>query len=232
MRLLNPESLNAHADTLLRAAWGLCGSREDAEDLVQETFARVLARPRLLRGEGSDLAYLLRALRNTFMSARREAVQLPVSTATLEEAAVADPRPTVAPEPALVLGELYDAIAKLPEHYRLALVAVDLLGLSYGEAGEALAVPEETLTTRLFRARRLIAREFSGQVGSQPWSVDQGAPADRDARRVARVQAENGEPARVRTSPERSVPVAVGTSTAPRPTTSSRSAPPPAPEST
>jgi RNA polymerase sigma-70 factor, ECF subfamily len=148
---------------------------------VQETFARVLARPRLLRGEGSDLAYLLRALRNTFLVRRREAVRLPRSTATLEEVTVADPRPTVAPESALVLGELYDAIAKLPEHYRLALVAVDLLGLSYGEAGEALGVREETLTTRLFRARRLVAREFSGRPAAETGSVSEGASGGREA---------------------------------------------------
>jgi len=59
-----------HLDRLYRAAWGLCGSREDAEDLVQETYAKVLARPRLLRRE-DDVGYLLRALRNTFLAGRR-----------------------------------------------------------------------------------------------------------------------------------------------------------------
>ncbi|HSJ72687.1 MAG TPA: sigma factor, partial [Miltoncostaeaceae bacterium] len=48
----------------------------DAEDLVQETYARVLARPRLLRNE-DDLGYLLRALRNTFVSARRARARRP-----------------------------------------------------------------------------------------------------------------------------------------------------------
>ena len=46
------------------------GSREDAEDLVQETYARVLSRPRFLRNE-DDLGYLLRALRNTFLTRKR-----------------------------------------------------------------------------------------------------------------------------------------------------------------
>src|SRR6516164_3868203 len=69
-RALDPARLGDHIDRLYRAAWALCGSREDAEDLVQETYARVLARPRLLRNE-DDLGYLLRALRNTFLNARR-----------------------------------------------------------------------------------------------------------------------------------------------------------------
>ena len=67
---LDPARLGDHLDRLYRAAWALCGSREDAEDLVQETYARVLARPRVLRNE-DDLGYLLRALRNTFLNRRR-----------------------------------------------------------------------------------------------------------------------------------------------------------------
>jgi RNA polymerase sigma-70 factor (ECF subfamily) len=69
-RPLDPARLGDHLDRLYRAAWALCGSREDAEDLVQETYMRLLARPRLLRNE-DDLGYLLRALRNTFLNQKR-----------------------------------------------------------------------------------------------------------------------------------------------------------------
>ena len=69
-RKLEPARLGDHLDRLYRAAWALAGSREDAEDLVQETFARVLSRPRFLRNE-DDLGYLLRALRNTFLNQKR-----------------------------------------------------------------------------------------------------------------------------------------------------------------
>src|SRR5438046_1276698 len=71
-RPLDPERLGDHLDRLYRAAWSLCGSREDAEDLVQETYARVLRRPRLLRSD-DDLGYLLKVLRNTYFSAHRTA---------------------------------------------------------------------------------------------------------------------------------------------------------------
>ena len=47
-RTLDPARLGDHLDRLYRAAWALCGSRQDAEDLVQETYARVLARPRFI----------------------------------------------------------------------------------------------------------------------------------------------------------------------------------------
>ncbi|MBV9339179.1 MAG: hypothetical protein JO243_25095, partial [Solirubrobacterales bacterium] len=46
--LLEPDRLPDHIDALYRAACALCGSRHEAEDLVQETFARVLKRPRFV----------------------------------------------------------------------------------------------------------------------------------------------------------------------------------------
>jgi RNA polymerase sigma-70 factor, ECF subfamily len=160
---LNPHSLGEHRERLQRAAWALCGSRQDAEDLVQETFTRVLARPRLLRDEAGELAYLMRVLHNTFLSGRRDASRRPRAVATLEDVQVLDWHATQAPMQALEVGELYAAIAELPERYRLALVAVDLLGLSYGEAGRSLGVREATVATRLFRARQMV----TGRLGEE-----------------------------------------------------------------
>ena len=156
MHTLDPHSLTQHVDRLYRAAWALCGSREDAEDLVQETFARVLSRPRVIRGD-DELYYLMRVLRNTFLTSLRTASRRPVTAATLEDVVAADPKPTNRPEQALEVQEVYATIAGLPDSFRLALVAVDVLGLSYREAARALQVREATLTTRLFRARKQVA---------------------------------------------------------------------------
>ena len=60
-RRLDPETAGDHIDTLFRAACALCGSRQLAEDLVQETYVKVLARPRFLRRD-DDLGYLIKAL--------------------------------------------------------------------------------------------------------------------------------------------------------------------------
>ena len=76
-----------HIDTLYRAAWALCGSRHDAEDLVQETFVNVLKRPRLLR-EDNELGYLLRALRNTYATRYRSRAHRPVEHRLFEDDAV------------------------------------------------------------------------------------------------------------------------------------------------
>jgi RNA polymerase sigma-70 factor, ECF subfamily len=137
----------------------LCGSREDAEDLVQETFANVLRKPRIIRRE-DDLGYLLRVLRNTFLTSRRTASRRP-QTAPLPEDLdiVEDPR-AASPEAALDAAELYAVIAELPEPFREALVAIDVVGLSYSEAARALRVREATVTTRLHRARKRVAAQI------------------------------------------------------------------------
>jgi RNA polymerase sigma-70 factor (ECF subfamily) len=156
MRTLDPKSLGQHVDRLYRAAWALCGSREDAEDLVQETFARVLQRTRVLTGD-DELYYLMRVLRNTFLTSRRTAGRRPQTVATLEDVVAADPRPMGQPERALEMQEVYSTIAELPEDFRMALVAVDVLGLSYREAARALhvreAVPRPQAGRRATRAR-------------------------------------------------------------------------------
>ncbi len=169
MHTLDPQSLTKHVDRLYRAAWALCGSREDAEDLVQETFSRVLAKPRVVRGDG-DLHYLMSVLRNTFLTGLRTASRRPAMVAELEDAVSADPRPTSRPQQALEVKEIYEAIAQLPEDFRLALVAVDVVGLSYREAARALKVREATVTTRLFRARNQVARllELPGASSGEP----------------------------------------------------------------
>jgi RNA polymerase sigma-70 factor (ECF subfamily) len=159
-RLAASQRLPDQVDRLYRAAWALCGSQEDAEDLVQETFARVLARPRRLHC-GDELPYLLGALRNTHLTALRtqqrrpRTVELPADESETMRSTLADPAT------ALEQQELLATIAALPNEFRQALVAVDLVGLSYREAGRLLGVREATITTRLYRARRLIVRTLS-----------------------------------------------------------------------
>ncbi|HEX2502386.1 MAG TPA: RNA polymerase sigma factor [Miltoncostaeaceae bacterium] len=149
---LDPDRLGDHVDRLYRAAWAMCGSREEAEELVQETFARVLARPRLLRS-GDDLAYLVRVLRNTMISRRRANGRRP---STVSMAEVHEPVGVAADarlEEMTEVREVFAAIAALPPDLRDALVAVDVVGLSYAEAGRLLGAKEATITTRLHRAR-------------------------------------------------------------------------------
>lgn len=158
-RRLDPDRAVEHLPRLYRAARAWTRSREEAEDLVQETYARVFARPRLLRGE-DELGYLLRAVRNTLISQRRTERRRPVTTELVDDFAVGT-RASDDPAEAMEINQVYAAIAELPEEFRDALVAVDLAGLSYQEAAQALGVREGTLTSRLFRARDRVSGRLS-----------------------------------------------------------------------
>jgi RNA polymerase sigma-70 factor, ECF subfamily len=166
-RQLDPEALGDHIDRLYRAAWGLCGSREEAEDLVQETFERVLRRPRFLHAE-DDVGYLLRVLRNTFFSARRAAGRRPQTTLMPDDIDLIEDRSAPTAEAHIESAELYGAIARLPDDFRDALVAIDVAGPSYREAARALRVREATITTRLHRARQRVARDLFSEGPSTP----------------------------------------------------------------
>jgi RNA polymerase sigma-70 factor, ECF subfamily len=157
-RRLDPDRLVEHLPRLYRAARAWTRSREEAEDLVQETYARVLARSRLIRGE-DEVGYLLRALRNTLISQRRAAGRRPATTELVDDDALGT-RASDDPAEAVETRQVYAAIAALPDEFRDALVAVDVAGLSYEEAARALGVPEGTLTSRLFRARDRVARRL------------------------------------------------------------------------
>jgi RNA polymerase sigma-70 factor, ECF subfamily len=156
-RQLDPTTLGDHLDRLFRAAWALTGSRADAEDLVQETYAKVLARPRFVTGD-DDLAYLVRALRNTFINQRRAAARRPDPETLTDRPDPEDPRAGLRPEEAVEAREVFAVISTLKDDFRDALVAVDVIGLTYAEAAELLGTKEATITSRLFRARAQVAR--------------------------------------------------------------------------
>ena len=154
---LDPERVARHLQALFRSARGWTSSREEAEDLVQETFARVFARPRLVRGD--DLGYLMRAMHNVLVSQRRAAGRHPVSV-ELDEELESTTSGRDDPAGGIESREVLSAIEELPSEFRDALVAVDVAGLSYREASNALGVAEGTVTSRLFRARDRIARRL------------------------------------------------------------------------
>src|SRR4051794_2166225 len=212
---LLPEVLADHLDRLYRAAWAMCGSREDAEDLVQETFARVLAKRRTIASDADALPYLMRVLRNTFVSSLRTRSRRP-KTAPLEDA---EPRlaASASSSPAAVMAarEVFAAIAALPEDQRDVVAAVDVAGLSYAEAASTLGVPTGTVMSRLYRGRARVADAVgawrsAGQAlgsatraaASQTAGIEQQGVGVRNAHNV-RTSAEKGPPPDVMGSPRR-----------------------------
>jgi RNA polymerase sigma-70 factor (ECF subfamily) len=155
-RKLDVARLPDHLDRLYRAAYGLCGSRADADDLVQETYERVLRRPRFLRHD-NDVAYVLRVMRNTYIELERKKARqatTPMPNDELEWVRDAHADPTGS---RLEARAAFAAIATLSPPLRDTIVAVDVAGLSYKEAARALRVREGTIMSRLHRARLQIA---------------------------------------------------------------------------
>jgi RNA polymerase sigma-70 factor, ECF subfamily len=153
--VLPAQRMAEHTERLFRVAYALSGSRHDAEDLVQETFVRVLARPRLVRRQ-DDPRYLMRALRNTWIDTQRARAARPVTSGADALEWVADG--TTDPSALLLDVQVaYGAMRELSPKLREAIAAVDVLGLSYRDAARALRIRLGTLQSRLARAREHVA---------------------------------------------------------------------------
>ena len=135
-RPLDPERLASHMERLTRVARHLCGRHGDAEDLLQDTFERVLRRPRVVTG--SEAAYLVQAVRNTHLSRLRSAASRVRTTALPEDFEPVDHGAEDRPISARHAREVLDAVAALPKAFREAVVMVDVNGYRAGDAAREL----------------------------------------------------------------------------------------------
>ena len=153
--VLNPHAAAEHRSRLLEVALALTGSRHLAEDMTQETYARVLAKPRKLR-DGAVFPYLVRSLRNVCKDHWRSEQRRPQVIGELDPE---DPsmRTDRDPQDEVIAAEVYAAVAQLPEEFRRVVSAVDIVGLSYAQAAGTLRIPPGTVMSRLSRARVQLA---------------------------------------------------------------------------
>jgi RNA polymerase sigma-70 factor (ECF subfamily) len=146
-----------YASAVYRFAWGLSGSRNDAEDIVSETFVRVLTRAPRIEAR-TALAYLLAIARNTYVSGiRRRKHEVPLSDRMhAPEADLAGQLDDQARVQSVV-----DALATLPEGERAALLLRVDHGLSYDEIASALGTSVGAAKVRVHRARLRLAKAAS-----------------------------------------------------------------------
>ncbi len=167
-----------HQNLVYNLARAILGDRDAAEDAAQETFISAFEHIRGFRG-GSFRGWLLRIATNTCYDLlrhlrRRPSMPLfPDDQGESESAAwLADPQP--APDAQVERDELaralYRRMDELPGPYRSAITLIDLHGLDYAEAAQALGIPVGTVKSRLARARyhmrEAISQEFDYRRGS------------------------------------------------------------------
>lgn len=156
-------------DQLYNHACWLTGDRTDAEDLVQETYAKSLKGFGAF-AEGTNLrAWMFRILRNTFLTSRSGLAAK--NTSHLEdeslrtEETVIDP---VTPEEILLRTEsresVYAALETLPLNYREIILLCEAEEMSYREIAEVLDIPVGTVMSRLSRARAALRAALMDQA--------------------------------------------------------------------
>jgi RNA polymerase sigma-70 factor (ECF subfamily) len=144
---------------LRRFASSLCGSRADAEDLVQASIERALRAQEQWR-EGTRLdSWLFRIAQNLWRDQRRATRDRTVELDEAVDLEGEDGRETVAQRSELRAFET--AFAQLPPDHQSVLALVVLHGASYLEAARALGVPKGTIMSRLARARAALAMKMA-----------------------------------------------------------------------
>ena len=149
-------------DLAVRVAFSVVRRREDAEEVAQEAFARAFPRFRQLRDPARFRGWIVRATWRLAIDRWRadrrrqareaaEAAARRAGTPSVEEMAIASDR----------AARLWDAIDALPEKLRLALVLSAVEGHDLADVAALLGIPEGTVKSRVFHARKALARGLS-----------------------------------------------------------------------
>jgi RNA polymerase sigma-70 factor (ECF subfamily) len=150
------QDLVALLPRLRRFARALTGSVADADDLVQATVERALARRDQWRPGTRLDSWTLTMMRNAWIDeARARQRRSAVLQGSQAAETVADPA-ALDMDRRLALRGVEAAMAELPETQRIAVALVLVEGMSYAEAAKVLDVPIGTLTSRLVRGRQAI----------------------------------------------------------------------------
>jgi RNA polymerase sigma-70 factor (ECF subfamily) len=162
------------ADQVYRVARRLVSTREEAEDLMQETYARAFRSWRSYQPGTNLRAWLLRILTNLNIDRARRRQRQPDAQPLEEgdyflynrlEEATKEPNP--AEERVIERLSQDDAVAALsavPHDFRDVVVLVDIGDFSYNDAAQILDIPVGTVMSRLHRGRRILKRELADRT--------------------------------------------------------------------
>jgi RNA polymerase sigma-70 factor, ECF subfamily len=160
---------------LFRTAWSILKDRSEAEEAVQDGYLKAFDAIGTFAGRSSLSTWLTRIVVNEALSRRSRAQRRSrllnqESVLVLEEyrEKLMAGSVTQSPEKVLMRRQiaklLETAIARLPDTFRPVFVLREIEGLSVEDTAEALQIPEETVKTRLFRARRRLQKELDPEL--------------------------------------------------------------------
>ena len=151
--------------SVFNLALRLTRSREEAEDLAQEAVIR--AYEAFDRFDGSNFkAWILRITTNAYINRYRQSQRIP-SHIALDDDRTSEPadESELSPEQQLLENvlapEVENALASLPEEFKMTVILSDIEGLTYLEVAEVLDVPVGTVRSRLARGRSLLRRSLA-----------------------------------------------------------------------
>jgi RNA polymerase sigma-70 factor (ECF subfamily) len=158
------------SDQVYNVARRLVSSREEAEDLMQETYARAFRNWRSFEPGTNLRAWLLRILTNLNIDRGRRVQRTPAMQPLEEGDYFLYNRLEAAGEPGaaeervlsrLSQNHVVEALADLPHDFRDVVVLVDIGEFSYAEAAQILDIPIGTVMSRLHRGRRMLKKELA-----------------------------------------------------------------------
>jgi RNA polymerase sigma-70 factor, ECF subfamily len=154
------------------ARW-LTQDTSEAEDLVQETYAKALRGFSSFQAGTNFRAWMYRILRNSFLSSRTGLKTM--VTLDEEDPAVNDAAESRTPESVLLAQadreQVQRALAELPTPFREILLLCEVEEMSYLEIAEALSIPIGTVMSRLFRARRALRKLIESARQGERYAV-------------------------------------------------------------
>ncbi len=172
------QAVEAHLAPLYRYGLHLCRGRvEDAEDLIQDAVLRALRNIGQIRDRGAAKAWLFRIVTTTHLNRvraagrRAETLAGDLDDGAFEEALAAwTPINSIEDEllRALDHQQLRACVDALPLDLRAALWLADVEDFSQREVAEMLAIPEGTVASRVFRARRTLRTRLSETIADAP----------------------------------------------------------------
>jgi RNA polymerase sigma-70 factor (ECF subfamily) len=164
------------SDQVYRVARRLVGTREEAEDLVQQAYERAFRSWRQFTPGTNMRAWLLRILTNLNIDRGRRQQRTPQTTSLDNEAGdyylynkLESQVPDENPDEERVLERLsqdsiVDALADVPHDFRDVIVLVDIGEFSYADAAQILDIPMGTVMSRLHRGRRILKKNLADEA--------------------------------------------------------------------